>query len=148
MLWFSWCYANLTHSTVSCSLQPWLRPLLPPLVVLRLKRCAIPRRRRMSWSRCWAEVVEVWQEVDLQHWEGAGVSCLRMVEAMYALSMSVVVELSTCVTCGRPFWTCSGATSSSCSQPPLLGPGLLSVCCGTWWRWCTEICWVRRQEAL
>lgn len=79
-------------------------------------------------------------------WEKGSVSCPKMVGAMCGSSTSAGGMRCTCVTSGQRFWKCSGATSSSCSRPPLQGPGFCLGCYGTWWHWCMETCWVRRPR--
>lgn len=128
---------------------PWPQPRPLPLKAPPLRKYATPRRRRTSPSPCWAPrvvpEVRVLKGLELEGpvlWGGGAASSPKMDGATCASSTSADEGRCTCVTSGRLFWTCSGATSSSCSRPPLLGPGSCLGCFGIWWQWCMETYWV------
>lgn len=75
-------------------------------------------------------------------------SCQRMDAATCASNMSVGGALCTYVTYGQRSWTCSGATSSSCSLLRLPGPGFSLGYSGIWLPWCMVIFLVRELGSM
>lgn len=128
--------------TFSVLFSRWHLPLRLPPVALHLRRFAIPRHRQMFWNPCW--VVAYLAELGL--WGRGDASCLKMAAATYALSTSAGGAPYTCGTCGQHLWTCSGATSSSCSRPHSQEPGSFLGSSGIWWPWYMVTFLVREQS--